>query len=163
MELANTFLATFRQKETQRFKLKTGVFLFLVQDNQILLLRRYKTGIDDGNYLVPMGAIDGNETLTQAIVREAKEEAGIMLDPNSLRVCHLMHRYHVMPENLSFEQIDVFFYAEQYAGTICNQELDKCSELQFYPLDNLPVNTVPFIRQAIECMRKQQFYSEFGW
>lgn len=157
------FLSTFAQKEAKRFKLKTGVFLFLVQDDQILLLRRHKTGIDDGNYVVPMGGIEGGETLTSAIIREAQEEANIILSPESIDVCHVMHRYHPMPANLSFEQIDFYFYANTYNGIIKNNEPHKCDELKFYPLDNLPKNTVPFIRQAIDSMLKQKFFSEFGW
>ena len=163
MQHTEAYLATFAQKESQRFKLKTGVFLFLIQDNHILLLRRYKTGIDDGNYLVPMGSIEGGETLTYAIMREAQEEANIILEPTDLRVCHIMHRYHPMPKNLSFEQIDVYFYATTYTGIIKNNEPHKCDDLAFFPIDDLPKNIVPFIQSALEHMQKGTMFSEFGW
>ena len=163
MQTANTFLSIFAQKELKRFKLKVGVFLFLVQNEQILLLRRHQTGIDDGHYVVPMGAIEGNETITQAIVREAAEEANIRLQPEHLQVCHLMHRFHPMPQGLSFEQIDIYFRAHTYEGIIENLEPHKCDELKFYLLDHIPEKTVPFIKHAIDCMRKGQFFSEFGW
>jgi len=163
MQLETEFLALFAQKEQQRFKIKTGVFLFLIQDNKILLLRRYKTGIDDGNYVVPMGSLEGDETLTQAVIREACEEANIIIKPETLHMCHIMHRFHPMPQNLSFEQIDIFFKAEIYEGTIENLEPHKCDELKFYPLNNLPANTVPFIRYAIESMLQSKVFSEFGW
>lgn len=163
MESVETFLSIFAQKELKRFKLKVGVFLFLIQNQQILLLRRHKTGIDDGRYVVPMGAIEGNETVTSAIIREAAEEANIILRPQNLRVCHLMHRFHPMPEGLSFEQIDIYFQTETYEGTIKNLEPHKCDELKFYSLNNIPEKTAPFIRYAIDCMIKGQFFSEFGW
>lgn len=163
MQLTNNFLSVFAHKETQRFKLKVGVFLFLVQNNNILLLRRYKTGIDDGNYVVPMGGINGNETLTAAIMREAYEETNIIVHPEDLNVCHIMHRFHPMPDNLSFEQIDIFFYAEKYSGIIKNREPHKCDELRFYPINDLPKNTVPFVRAAIETITIKQLFSEFGW
>jgi len=163
MQINTEFLSVFAQKEINRFKMKTGVFLFLVKDNNILLLRRYKTGIDDGNYVVPMGGVDANETLVSAIVREAYEEANIIIKPEDLSMCHLMHRLHPMPQNLSFQQIDVFFYAQNYTGTIENKEPHKCDELKFYPLDNLPENIAPFILYAIKAMQKQQIFSEFGW
>ena len=162
MELSET-LSTFAQKEKNRFKLKTGVFLFLIQDHHILLLRRFETGIDDGQYVVPMGAIEGHEPLTHAIIREAREEANIILEPKHITVCHVMHRFHYMPTNLSFEQIDVFFHADTYEGSIKNNEPDKCDELQFYPVNKLPQNTAPFIRHAIECTLNNQLFSEFGW
>jgi 8-oxo-dGTP diphosphatase len=149
MQHTEASLATFAQKESQRFRLKTGVLLFLVQNNHILLSRRYKTGIDDGNYVVPMGGIEGGEPLTSAIVREAQEEANIILEPTDLRVCHVMHRYHPMPKDLSFEQIDVYFYATTYAGIIKNNEPHKCDDLAFFPLNNLPKNIAPFIQSAL--------------
>lgn len=163
MQTTNTFLSVFAQKELKRFKLKVGVFLFLVQDRQILLLRRHKTGIDDGRYVVPMGAIEGGETVTSAIIREAAEEANVILKPENLHMCHLMHRFHPMPQELSFEQMDVFFRAETYEGIIQNLEPHKCDELNFYPLNNIPEKTAPFIRHAINCMESGEQFSEFGW
>jgi 8-oxo-dGTP diphosphatase len=56
-----------------RFTLPCTVPLLLVRDNKILLLRRYNTGWQDGNYGVPAGHIDGGESLTDAIIRDAIE------------------------------------------------------------------------------------------
>lgn len=157
------FLSVFAQKEKQRYKLKVGVFLFLIQNDRILLLRRYRTGIEDGLYVVPMGGHDGLEPLTNSIIREANEEANIILKPTQLQVCHVMHRFHPMPNGLSFEQIDVFYKANSYTGVLKNMEPHKCDELEFYPLNDLPEKTAGFIRHAIECMRQGQCFSEFGW
>lgn len=163
MQPSNPFLSLFAQKEMQRFKLKLGVFLFLIQNQNILLLKRHQTGIDDGSYVVPMGGIEGGESLTSALIREAHEEVNIRLNPENLEVCHLMHRFHPMPQGLSFEQADVFFRTNTYEGIIENLEPNKCDELKFYPLTNLPEKTAPFIRHAIDCVQRRQFYSEFGW
>ena len=163
MQLSENFLSVFAQKEAKRFKIKAGVFLILIQNEQILLLRRFQTGIDDGCYVVPMGGIDGNETISSALIREAQEEANIILKPEDLRMCHLMHRYHPMPQGLSFEQLDIFFCANTYKGEIKNLEPHKCDELKFYPIHNLPSKTAPFIRHAIECTMKGKTFSEFGW
>ena len=156
-------LARFALKEKERFKLKIGVFLFLIQDEHLLLLRRYCTGIGDGMYVLPMGGHDGKEPLTQALIREVKEETNILIKPEQITACHVMHRLHHLPDGLSFEQMDVFFKATTYEGIIKNREPHKCDELQFYPLNDLPANTVPFIRYAIDCILKQQIFSEFGW
>jgi 8-oxo-dGTP pyrophosphatase MutT (NUDIX family) len=158
-----TFTTSYALKDSQRFKLKAGVFLFLIQNGQILLLRRYQTGIDDGLYVVPMGAHDGKEPLTSSLIREAKEEANVILKPEDITVCHTMHRLHTMPDGFSFEQIDLFFKAEVYEGIIENMEPHKCDDLRFFPIDNLPNNIVPFIHQAIRCLESNVCYSEFGW
>lgn len=71
-------------KEDKRFKLKVGVFLILLQNDHVLLSRRYNTGIADGLHVVPMGGLEEGETATQAIIREAKEEVNITLKPETL-------------------------------------------------------------------------------
>ena len=67
-------------------------YLTLFKDNKILLLKRFNTGYEDGNYSMIAGHVDPNETFTQCIIREAEEEAGILLKPKDLKVVHVMHR-----------------------------------------------------------------------
>jgi 8-oxo-dGTP diphosphatase len=150
-------------KEKKRFKLKVGVLLVLLENDQVLLSRRYNTGIADGQHVLPMGGLEEGETLTQAMIREAKEEADVDLQSNRLQVAHVMHRLHHLPNNDSFPQIDVFFIARSYDGVVQNMELHKCDELKFYPFNDLPSTVAPFIEQALHCIRTNQFYSEFGW
>lgn len=159
----NVLDATFLEKEARRFKVKVGVFLFLFQNDELLLLRRYNTGIADGYYVVPMGGLKAEETVNQALIREAHEETSIILKPQDINVCHVMYRFHRMPEGYTFPQIDIYFKAEHWEGTITNCEPHKCDELKFYPLEGLPEKTEPFIVHAVECTQKGNFFSEFGW
>ena len=76
----------------QRFKMRVAVHLFLEEDNKILLLRRYNTGYEDGNYSVVAGHVDGDETVMSAMKREALEEAGIEIQENDLKIVQVMHR-----------------------------------------------------------------------
>lgn len=76
----------------ERFKFIPSVYLILLKDNKILLLRRYNTGFRDGEYSFVAGHLDGNETLRQAMIREAKEEANIELDLTDLELVHTMNR-----------------------------------------------------------------------
>ena len=64
----------------------------LIKNNSILLLRRLNTGFEDGNYSMIAGHLNGNETVKQAMGREAKEEAGIKLSVNDMKIAHIMHR-----------------------------------------------------------------------
>lgn len=159
----STFNLTFHEKEARRFKIKVGVMLFLTQNDHVLLLRRFQTGIDDGMYVVPMGGLKPGETVTQALIREAEEETAIGLNPSQIEVCHVMHRQHQMPDGYTFPQMDLYFRADQWEGTMINNEPDKCDELKFFPLKALPEATVPCIAHAIRCIQNKIFFSEFGW
>lgn len=150
-------------KEAKRFKLKVGVFLVLVENNRVLLSRRYNTGIADGQHVLPMGGLEEGETATQALIREAKEEVNLDLRAEGLRVAHVMHRLHHLPNGDFFPQVDLFFIPRSYEGVIQNREPHKCDELEFYPLNDLPSTIEPFIKQALDCIQAHQFYSEIGW
>ncbi len=143
--------------ETTRFTLLTAVHLFLLRDNQILLLRRYNTGYADGQYSVVAGHLDGNEEVKAAMIREAREEAGIEIAEEDIQVVGVMHR------RATRERIDFFLAATSWSGEIVNNEPDKCDQLAWFPLDNLPENTVPYIRQAIENYHQGKWFDSFGW
>ncbi len=61
-----------------RTKFPVTVHLLFFRGNQILLARRLNTGYRDGEYSVPAGHLDGNETVIAAGIREAKEEIGVI-------------------------------------------------------------------------------------
>ncbi len=56
--------------DKERLKFTAATHLFLVKDGKILLLRRFNTGYEDGNYSVPAGYMDGKETAMQATIME---------------------------------------------------------------------------------------------
>jgi len=56
-----------------------AVYLLLLRDGQVLLLRRHNTGYEDGNSRVIAGHVERDERVTTALVREAAEEVGIQL------------------------------------------------------------------------------------
>jgi ADP-ribose pyrophosphatase YjhB (NUDIX family) len=141
----------------ERFKLIPTSHLFLVKGDKILLLRRYNTGYEDGNYSVIAGHLDGNETFREAMIREAKEEADIDIKPEYLEVVHVMHR------KSEDERIDFFFVAKKWEGEPKNMEPQRCDDLRWFELNNLPKNIIPYVKQAIRCFLDGVFYSEHGW
>ena len=136
-------------------------YLVLIKDNKVLLQRRFNTGYQDGKYSMVAGHVDKRETFTEAIIRETKEEAGIELKSENLKVAHVMHRNSGTEENN--ERVDVFFVADKWDGEIENKEPHKCDDLSWFELDNLPDNAIPYIKQAIDCIKNKIFYSEHGW
>lgn len=142
---------------TKRFGQIATSHLFLIKGNKILLLRRFNTGYQDGNYSAPAGHIEGNETARETMVREAKEEVEIEIKREDLKVVHVMHR------NENEERIDFFFTIKNWKGEPQIMEPHKCDDLNWFELDDLPNNIVPYIKQAINCFLKNIFYSEYGW
>ena len=142
---------------SERFKLIATVHLFFRRGEEILLLRRANTGYEDGKYGLVAGHVDGNESLTQAMIREAKEESGVDVAAEDLVFKMVMHR------RQSDERIDFFFEAKRWSGEISNAEPRKCDDLSWFPLDQLPKNIIPYIREAVQSYRDGVFYSEFGW
>lgn len=133
-------------------------YLFLIKDNKILLQRRFQTGFQDGNYGVPAGHLDGGETAREGCAREISEEIGININPNDLTVVHIMHR-----KGEQDERFDFFMTTEKYTGEIVNNEPNKCDDLSWFPLNELPENIVDYVHIAIKNFQKGIIYSEYGW
>ncbi len=140
-----------------RSKFLVAVHLFFLCGKQILLLRRFNTGYEDGSYSVVAGHVDAGETVTQAAMREAAEEVGVVLEPADLHVMHVMNR------KSEDERVDFFIAVQHWTGKITNHEPQKCDDLAWVNMDTLPQNTIPYVKRAIEYYQAGIFYSEFGW
>lgn len=142
----------------KRFSTPVAIHLFLTRGDAVLLIRRFNTGYEDGNYSVIAGHIDGGETVTAAMCREASEEGGIELDPKTLQPVGVMHR-----RAADGERIDFFFATDRWKGNLRNLEPEKCDEFRWVPSDRLPENTVPYVASAIRTWRSGAWFSAFGW
>jgi len=139
------------------FTMVVAAHLFLLRDRQVLLLRRYNTGYEDGKYSVIAGHVDGGEEIVAAMAREAREEAGIAIAPGDLDVVGVMHR------RSAEERIDFFLVARRWAGDVTNREPDKCDELAWFDLEALPPNVIPYVRRALDNYRAGRWFDSFGW
>lgn len=144
--------------EKEWFRVHSAVYLLLVRENKLLLLRRTNTGYEDGKLSLVAGKIDGNEEVKRAAAREAWEESGVRVDPADLEVASVMHRL-----SDTGEWIDFFLTVKCWEGEPYNREPDKCSEMAWYPLDGLPGDMIPHVRQAVENVLAGVFYDSYGW
>ena len=55
----------------ERLKLKIAVYIILIKDGKILLGRRFNTGWQDGNYGLPSGHLEPEESMMEALLRES--------------------------------------------------------------------------------------------
>lgn len=134
------------------------VHVVFFRRGDVLLLRRFNTGYEDGNYSVPAGHLEGEETVVQAAIREVREEIGVELAQDEVTVAGTMHR------KSGDERVDFFVIASSWTGEPSNCEPEKCDELRWYARDALPANTIPYIRRALQnCSSGRLWFEEFGW
>ncbi len=135
----------------------SAVHLFFFDDDLTLLSLRENTGYMDGYYSVIAGHIEPGETVVQAAAREAFEEAGVVIVPKDTEVVGVMHRRD------GDERIDFFVRVHAWVGEPHNLEPDKCADLDWFHLDALPDNIVPYVFRALLNYKNNRWFDEFGW
>jgi 8-oxo-dGTP diphosphatase len=123
----------------------------------VLLLRRFNTGWEDGKYSVVAGHVESSESPIGALLREAWEEAGIRIEIGDLEFVHVMHRRKPSGE----EKVDLWFACDKWYGTPHNAEPEKCDDLGWFSLENLPPNIVAYVKAALSLISNGQRFSVF--
>lgn len=141
---------------SERLKATPASYVLLKRGNEVLMHLRKNSGYMDGFYSLVAGHLEECEGATQCIIREAKEEAGVTIHRDKIKLAHTLYK-----PLQSGERIDFFYVCEEWDGEITNCECDKCEELKFFPMDNLPENTVPYVKKAIEKIAKNEHFSEY--
>ena len=123
---------------------KSAVHIILINDNKILLQKRKGSKLWPGYYALPAGHIDEGETQYDALVREAKEELGIEINPNDIinNFVVLRRNFFEIDGKILEPYIDYYFEIKKYKGVLKIIEEDKCDELLWADVNNLPE---PFI------------------
>ena len=123
---------------------KSAVHIILNNDNKILVQKRKGSKLYQGYYALPAGHIDKGETQYDALVREAKEELGIEINPDDIinNYVVLRRNFFEIDEKILEPYIDFYFEIKNYTGIPRIIEEDKCDELFWTDINNLPE---PFI------------------
>ena len=145
----------------QKFTVIPAAYTIFRKDDQVLLLRRAHTGYHDGEYSLPAGHIDGNEPALVAAAREVHEEVGIEVPLTRFRLVHTLHSRSVEPT--VHERVSFFFEVTDWDGEVYNAEPEKCDELRWVPLTDLPPNMVPEVGQVLRMVAAGEPYSDFNF
>lgn len=142
----------------QRYENKVAVFLVLTRltnkGTEIMLQKRCNTGYMDGKYdMACSGHLEKGESISMALVREAKEEIGIDIFEKDLKLVLVLHPYQE-------GYINLFFSTQRFKGTPQIMEKEKCDDLRWFDINNLPENTIEKIKQAIECIKNEIIYDD---
>jgi len=109
-----------------RTKNMAAVAVFaLTEENEVILVRQYRPAVDGEVIEMPAGLLDKeNETQSQAIIREMKEETG-----NILKKVDFIYSTYSSP-GMSSEFVEVYWGRVRGKG---EQELDESEEIYVYP------------------------------
>lgn len=133
---------------------KSAVHLILIKDNKILLQKRKGSKLWPGYYALPASHIDEGENQYEALVRETKEELNIEINPKDITKGYVVLRrnfFEIDGKKLE-PYIDYYFEISKYKGTLVIAEPNKCDELIWASIDNLPE---PFINYEGEFLNNK--------
>ncbi|MFE2578987.1 NUDIX domain-containing protein [Streptomyces sp. NPDC059378] len=117
---------------------------------EVLLSRRAGQVYAAGLWHLPSGHLDGpHEDVVAALVREAREETGVVVDPADVRAAVTVH--HRSPGGSS--RTGYFFEVRRWRGTARIAEPDVCDAMDWAPLDALPAGMVAYCRAGLDTYR----------
>ncbi len=107
----------------------------------------------DNQYDLPGGHLEPGEDLFDAMIREANEEIGITIKRENMQIVHIYHHF-------SKDVLKFVFKVTNYSGEIKNLEPDKCKEIRWIDINNLPENTIKGIKNEIINIYNDVYYSK---
>ncbi|MPY31560.1 NUDIX domain-containing protein [Streptomyces adustus] len=138
-----------------------GVHLYL-EDNhgRILLGLRHPDSAYAGSTWHFLAGHCEREEAINCLLREAREEAGLIIDPGDVELVHLVH---LVDSPTARPRISLVFRARSWTGTPAVLEPDRCVEWRWWNPKDLPAAVVPYTRQAIDGVLAGRLYSQMGW
>lgn len=139
-----------------RSRLAVNYLMFREKEGkkEILLQLRKNTGYKDNMYdFACSGHVDANESFADAVIREAKEEIGIKIKKENLKLLAINHDYEQ-------DHVQLFFTSDSYEGipTVCEPE--QCGGLLWADINNLPEDIIPYVKNVLECIKRGIEYDD---
>ncbi|MGW4842763.1 NUDIX hydrolase [Nocardia brasiliensis] len=155
--MSNAATETIQEAKPQRHKVTGDVHLVLRRGNEVLYGQRQNTGYEDGAWHLPSGHLEADESVIAALIREAEEEIGVAVKPEDVQFSHIMHN------SSSGGRMAFFFTVTNWEGEPENREPEKCSGLEWFAVDALPVHMIDYCRVAMRHIADSSPFSVYGW
>ncbi|AUY52172.1 NUDIX domain-containing protein [Streptomyces sp. CB01881] len=128
--------------------LVAAVIVHDLEGRRVVLLRRGpKAKFAQGLWDLPVGKNEPGEPITETAVRELKEETGLVVTPEDLRLVHVIHGARGVEAPHGF--LTVVFAAHRWSGELVNGEPGKHSEVAWAGIDALPEKFVSTTKEAL--------------
>lgn len=131
----------------EKEKFLSSIYLIIKNsEGKILLQRRQGTKLWPGFLALPAGHVDEGEDVYEAAIREAREELSIIITKDDI-----IDTFAVNRKNKSLPPyFDVYFELKSYRGEISINEPEKCSELVWADINDMPEDMIDFEATAIK-------------
>ena len=149
----------------KRFCVPSAAIVMLLKNEggktKVLLQRRKNTGFMDGFWdLSCSGHVEHGESMSEAAAREAGEELGISIQPDKVKFFTFVHK---REKDIDLTYYYAYFVCTEFDGEPHIAEPEKCSELKWFALDNLPDDLINDRKAAVQAYFNGVHYIEFGW
>ncbi|MET9365101.1 NUDIX domain-containing protein [Streptomyces sp. NPDC006632] len=135
-----------------------GVHLVFEHLGRVLLQRRAPSvAFAPGVWHVPAGHLE-TESATACAVRESGEELGVSIEPQDLRLVHVLHH-----RAAATPRMQLFFRVLAYRGTPRICEPDRHTALEWHPYAALPTPLVDYTAVALTAIAANRPYAAMGW
>jgi len=139
------------------------LFLFrgCKKNREILLQKRKNTGYMDNMWdCAVAGHVEKNESMKMALLREAREEMNINIKLCNIHFATIMHKFTQESNNVYYNG---YFFVDSFEGTPIINEPNKCSDLCWFNLNDIPADFIHDRRKALENYLANITYDEMGW
>jgi 8-oxo-dGTP diphosphatase len=124
--------------------------IILNEKGEVLLMKRGKNSKNEvGTWALIGGMLDFGETLQQGIIREVLEETGLAVEIEEQFPAH----DHLLP-NENQHWVGNVFVTRLVSGIPTIIEPEKCEELSWFSIDNLPTPIAKMSKYPIEYFSK---------
>lgn len=120
-------------------------------DRLVLLQRGPNAKFARGKWDLPAGKCDPGEPVTQAAVRELREETGLRVEDEDLELVHVVHGAQAVES--ANGHLTVIFAAHRWSGELINAEPHKHAEVSWVPLDEIPEDAVTPTHEIVDRYR----------
>jgi len=136
-----------------------SVNVYVISNDKVLLSRRANTGWLDDHLCAPGGHVEKGETPIIAMQREIQEELGVKVLAEDLEFLCVAVRNTLPTEYVAYE-----FVIKDKDYKFHNAEPEKCGELVWVDLNDLPDDVIPDFRSIIEqAIIGKKPYLELGY
>ncbi|MBW1597139.1 NUDIX domain-containing protein [Streptomyces sp. JJ38] len=117
------------------------------RDRVLLVQRGPNAKFARGRWDLPVGKAEPGEPVTEAAVRELREETGLVVRPEELTLVHVVHGSRSVEAAGGY--LTVVFAARTWTGEPVNAEPEKHARVSWIPAAEVPADAVEPTAEAV--------------